>query len=100
MTSRKRTPDQESTQATTAVAEPAAAEAPSDKPTFAERVGQKKWVPAADPFGIAGDYEAGIRLFESKRDRQMAIKFDDKPSQPVIDKLKQAGYHWNPADKV
>jgi len=100
MSSRKRTPDQESTEATTAVAEPPAAEARADKPTFAERVGQKKWVPTADPFGIAGDYEAGIRLFESKRDRQMAIKFEDKPSQPVIDKLKEAGYHWNPTDKI
>lgn len=30
----------------------------------------------------------------------MAIKFDDKPSQPVIDKLKEAGYRWNPADRV
>jgi hypothetical protein len=99
MSSRERTPDQESTEATKAVAEPPAAETRADKPTFAERVGKKKWAPTAEPFGIAGDYEAGVRLFESKRDRQMAIKFEDKPSQPVIDKLKEAGYRWNPADK-
>jgi hypothetical protein len=101
MSSRQRTPDEESTAATTAVTEPPAAETRADKPTtFAERVGKKKWAPTADPFGISGDYEAGVRLFESKRDRQMAIKFEDKPSQPVIDKVKGAGYHWKPADKI
>ena len=73
--------------------------------SFAERVGQKKWVSAPDPFGIAMDNVAGVRLFESKQDRQMAIKFgegrpEDKPSQAVIDKLKEAGYRWNPADKI
>jgi hypothetical protein len=35
----------------------------------------------------------------------MAIKFgegrpEDKPSQAVIDKMKEAGYRWNPRDKV
>ena len=94
--SRKRTPDKESTEtAAAAVAEPPAAandNAPAAmKPrSFAERVGQKKRVSAADPFGIAKDNLAGVRLFESKQDRQMAIKFgegrpEDKPSQAVID---------------
>ncbi len=72
---------------------------------FADRVGQKKWVTAADPFGIASDNLAGVRLFESKQDRQMAIKFgegrpEDKPSQAVIDKMKEAGFRWNPADRI
>ena len=105
MTSRERTPDKESTETTTAVAEPPAAEAGPDRPSFAERVGQRKWVPPADPFGIAKDNLAGVRLFESKQDRQMAIKFgdgspEDKPSQAVIDKVKEAGYRWNPADRI
>ena len=105
MTSRKRTPDKESTETSTAVAEPPAAEASPDRPSFAERVGQRKWVPTADPFGIAKDNVAGVRLFESKQDRQMAIKFgegrpEDKPSQAVIDKMKEAGYRWNPADRI
>ncbi len=105
MSSRKRTPDKESTETTTGVAEPPAAEASPDKPSFAERVGQRKWVPAPDPFGIATDNLAGVRLFESKRDRQMAIKFgdgrpEDKPSQAVIDKVKEAGYRWNPTDRI
>jgi hypothetical protein len=105
MTSRKRTPDQPSTETTTAVVEPSAAETKPDRPSFAERVGQRKWVSAPDPFGIATDNLAGVRLFESKRDRQMAIKFgegrpEDKPSQAVIDKMKEAGYSWNPADRI
>src|SRR5712692_6927988 len=105
MTTRKRTPDQESPETTTAVAEPPEAEANAGGQTFAERVGQRKWVPTADPFGIATDNLAGVRLFESKRDRQMAIKFgegrpEDKPSQAVIDTMKEAGYRWNPSDRI
>jgi len=103
--SRKRTPDEKSTETTTpetstAVAEPPAAEAGEDKPTFAERVGQKKRPTASDPFGIALDNLAGVRLFESKQDRQMALKFEEKPSQAVIDTLKEAGYRWNPVDRI
>jgi hypothetical protein len=103
--SRKRTPDQQSTETTTAVTEPPAAEANAGGQSFADRVGQKKWVTAADPFGIAKDNLAGVRLFESKQDRQMAIKFgegrpEDKPSQAVIDTMKEAGYRWNPADRI
>jgi hypothetical protein len=109
--SRKRTPDQESTETTTppesatAVAEPPAPETTDEGQTFADRVGQKKWQPAPDPFGIATDYQAGVRLFQSKQDRQMAIMFgegrpEDKPSQAVIDRMKQAGYRWNPSDRI
>ena len=100
MSSRKRTPDKEST-----VAEPPTAESKPEGQSFADRVGQKKWVSAPDPFGIAKDNIAGVRLFESKQDRQMAIKFgegrpEDKPSQAVIDKMKEAGFRWNPADRI
>src|SRR5438128_12410954 len=103
--SRKHTPDQESPETATAVAEPPAAEAAPDKQSFAERVGQKKTVSAPDPFGIAADYAAGVRLLESRYDRQVAIKFgegrpEDKPSQAVIDKLKEAGFRWNPQHKI
>lgn len=109
--SRKRTPDEQPAEASPAVAEPPAAandNAPAandNQPSFAERVGQRQRVSAADPFGIAKDNLAGVRLFESKRDRQMAIKFgegrpEDKPSQAVIDKLKEAGYRWNPVDRI
>lgn len=76
---------------------PAATE---NRPSFAERVGPKKGPVTPDPFGIAGDYRAGVRLFESRRDHQMALKFNEKPSQAVIDKLKDAGYRWNPVDMI
>jgi hypothetical protein len=117
MSPRKRTPDKESTETTTATAEPSAseattavAEAPAPEAdengqSFADRVGQKKYVPAPDPFGLAVDNVAGVRLFESKQDRQMALKFgegrfEDKPSQAVIGRLKEAGYRWNPSDRI
>jgi hypothetical protein len=98
MSSRKHTPDQESPETPTAVAEPSAAEARSDGPSFADRVGHNKRVSAPDTL-------AGVRLFESKQDRQMAIKFgegrpEDKPSQAVIDRMKEAGFRWNPSDRI
>ena len=105
MSTQERTPDEPSTETTTAVADPPATEAKADSPSFAERVGQRKWVAEPDPFGIASDNLAGVRLFESKRDRQMAIKFgegrpEDKPSQAVIDRLKEAEYRWSPTDRI
>jgi hypothetical protein len=117
MASRKRTPAPESTETSTTVAElpeaetPAAtAELPASETngkatSFADRVGQKKWSFTPDPFGIAADYLAGVHLFESKRDRQVAIRFgegrlEDKPSQAVIDTMKEAGYRWNPTDRI
>lgn len=75
-------------------------DATEHRPSFAERVGQRKGTVQPDPFGIAGDYLAGVRLFESRRDHQMALKFDEKPSPAVISKLKEAGYRWNPADMI
>ena len=110
MSSRKRTPKDPTAEAPTAVAElpavePAPGESKPEGQSFADRVGQKKWTAAPDPYGIAKDNLAGVRLFESRQDRQMAIKFgegrpEDKPSQAVIDRMKEAGYRWNPEDRV
>jgi hypothetical protein len=112
------TPDSGAAETGTAVAEPpasipvdsaAAAESPVAETgagrSFADRVGQKQRATIPDPFGIATDHLAGVRLFESRQDRQMAIKFGDgssdaKPSQAVINRIKEAGYRWNPADRV
>jgi len=104
MSSRKRPPKTEP-QPETAIAEPPAAEAKPVETSFAEKVGHSGFVPAPDPFGIAGDALAGVTLFESRQDRQMALMFgegrpEDKPSQAIIDKLKDAGYRWNPADRI
>jgi hypothetical protein len=105
MSSRKPTSNKDTTETTIPTTEPPAAEVKDHQPGFAERVKESKWVPAPDPFGIASDNLAGVRLFESKRDRQMAIQFgegrpEDKPSQAVIDRLKEAGYRWVPADRI
>jgi hypothetical protein len=96
-------------EASTAVAEPSAAvndnlevaEAANDnRPSFAERVGQRVRASAADPFVIAADHLVGVRLYESKRDRQMAIKFEEKPSRAVLDKMRDEGWVWKQADKI
>lgn len=102
---RKRTPNKPTTEAadtsTTAVAEPAPDPFPEQKPTFVERLGERSnRITIPDPFGIASDFAAGVKLFESRQDRMMAIKFDEKPSQEVIERLKDSGYRWNPNDKV
>ena len=79
-------------------AEPLAVEQPQ---TFVDRVGEKNnRALRPDPFVIALDNVAGVRLFENRQARVMAIKFDEKPAQPVIDMVKDAGFRWNPADGV
>ena len=114
--SRKRTPDQQTTEtsttqatpqdAGTAIADPPAAAndnppaANDNQRSFAERVGQRMWASAADPYVIAADAALGVRLYESKRDRQMAIKFEEKPSRAVLDKMREAGWVWKQADKI
>jgi hypothetical protein len=114
MSPRKRTPDPASSEAIPVVsteapaADTATAVAPPPEESaqgFADRVGPKTYTSTPDPFGIATDYEAGVRLFESRRDRQMAIMFgegrpEDKPSAEVLAKVKEAGYRWNPDDRI
>jgi hypothetical protein len=98
---RKRTPDQESTETSTTVTEtPPAAETAEQSPGFADKVGQKKWVTSPDPYLIGVDPVAGVRLYESRQDRQMAIKFANKPPQPVIDKMHEERWIWKPEDKI
>lgn len=93
---------EQSTDALVAVAEveSPAPETP-EQPGFVQRLQQQRGrAIASDPFGIAGDYEAGVRLFESRRNRQMAIKFKEKPGQDVLDLVKSAGYRWNANDTM
>jgi hypothetical protein len=60
---------------------------------------ERKYAP--DPFVFAGDFEAGVRLRESRRFRRSEIEFvDGKPSQPVLDQLKADGFRWSPDEKV
>lgn len=81
-----------------AVATPAAV---PPQESFVERLQRERGkyhVP--DPFGIATDNVAGVRLFENRQDRLMVIKFDEKPNPDVLNHLKDAGFRWNPRDKV
>jgi len=77
-------------------------QAPSEQPpTFVERLAARNGralVP--DPFLIALDNESGVRLFENKQARVMAIKFDERPAQPIIEMVKDAGFRWNPTERV
>ncbi len=115
MSPRNRTPDKDSTENSTAVAdqpgtETATAgadqlgsEAADNGQGFADRVGKKEYPPIPDPFGIAADYQAGVRLMENRKERVMAIQFGDgskeaKPSPEVLEMVKAAGYHWNPSE--
>ncbi len=102
--SRKRTPNEPTEtpkiETSTAVAEPPAAEAQAVGQSFAERVGKKRTVTAPDPFPIATDILAGVRLFESKEHGEMAIGFNEKPSPAVLAKMHEAHWKWQPADKV
>lgn len=83
----------------TAEVEAPTPEVPEQQPSFVQRIQQQRGrAIASDPFGIAGDYEAGVRLFESRRNRLMAIKFEEKPGQDVLDLGKSAGYRWNAND--
>jgi hypothetical protein len=117
MSPRNRTPDKDSTENSTAVADNPGAEAASavadrplieggeNAPGFAERVGEKNYKPLPDPFGIAADYLAGVRLMENKKERVMAIQFgdgsaDSKPSPEVLEMVKAAGYRWNPSERL
>lgn len=110
---RKRTPDkstidtetqpvtEHSAEAATATAEPPEAEVPQQAQSFVERLQQQRSRGMApDPFGIAGDYVAGVRLFENRQDRLMVIKFEQKPGTDVLNLLKDAGFRWNPRDQV
>ncbi len=79
--------------ATSPIAE-AGARAPGDEPEDVRRY-------APDPFAIAGDYQAGVKLLESRRFRRSEIEFvEGKPSPSVIDKLKEDGFRWSPQEKL
>jgi hypothetical protein len=56
--------------------------------------------PPRDPFGIAKDYLAGVRLLESRQYRQVQLAFDQKPSEAVIAAVKEGGFKWNGPERV
>jgi hypothetical protein len=100
------TPEPPASEAGTAVADPPAPAndngraANDNQPGFVGRVGQKQRPSGPDPFPIATDRIAGVKLYESRQDGQMAIKFDEKPPQPVIDRMHDARWIWKRADGI
>ena len=99
------TPDQPTQDAepiaNTAVAETTDVGNREQKQSFVDRFGKRNSpVSRLDPFVIAVDTVAEVALYENRNDRQMAIGFIEKPSQAVIDKIKEYSYRWNPADRV
>lgn len=105
MPSHTRTPDQESTETAATVAEPPAPETNGNSQGFADRVRQRQWAAASAPFGGIVDTVAKVSVFEGRQGRQMTIKFgqgrpEDKPSHAVITRMKEAGYRWDPTDRI
>ena len=107
MSPRNHAPDQESAEESvaTAVAEPPAPETNGNSQGFADRVRQRQWAAASAPFGGIFDTVAKVSVFEGRQGRQMTIKFgqgrpEDKPSHAVITRMKEAGYRWDPTDRI
>jgi hypothetical protein len=96
----------------------AAAEAVTLDPTPVERPADDvPPVPAADPshaeaqsgdappvgprpFVIQSDAVTGVALREDKRFRQAQLQFRDKPSDAVRMIVREAGFTWQPTDRV
>jgi hypothetical protein len=55
---------------------------------------------AQKPFKFKSDAVAGVALLEDRRYKQMQFQFDEKPSDGVRKLLRDAGYTWQPADRV
>lgn len=41
-----------------------------------------------------------VRLYRSRRFNQVAVKFDEKPEQPVRERMHNEGYRWREAEGV
>jgi hypothetical protein len=98
-------PAEEPTPATETTAAPAAPERqPGDEPAETKRN------PGPDPHVIEIDPQAGARLLSRHRYydkaleryafRDVQIKFDEKPGQAILDKIKEAGFDWDQEDKA
>jgi len=64
-----------------------------------DQVEEPRRVFAPDPFARASDYAVGLHLAESRRARRSLFSFDERPTQAVIDKLKENDFRWNSRDR-
>jgi hypothetical protein len=76
-----------------------------ESPTVAT-VGERKWQVQPDPHGIYSvaltdaNHGPRIHLYRSRRYNQVAVKFDEKPPQPVRERMHDEGYRWREAEGV
>ena len=63
------------------------------EPVPAEPAGPK-------PFAVKTDATAGVTLREDRRFRQVQLQFRDKPSDAVRELVREAGFRWQPTDRV
>ncbi len=58
---------------------------------------EKAWKPL---FGWRGDHEAGVKLQEDRRFKQVRISFADRPSDDVRRVVRDAGFQWRSQDQA
>jgi hypothetical protein len=96
-----------------AISQMAASRAPAGEPARAETAPAAEGGPAApatafqpDPFSAMsvslGDTPDAprVHLYRNRRMNQVAIRFDEKPAEPVRRRLRDEGYKWREAEGV
>lgn len=91
----------------------AATQTPAEPPavTLTHSVPEPDAAPAGDaaepakpgspnPFGVRADYQAGVHLLEDRKFRQMQLRFDAKPADPIRQAMAEAGFRWRSAEGV
>jgi hypothetical protein len=72
---------------------------PTTEATIPGRFASKE-SPAVNPFPFRTDVEAGVRLMEDRRFKQMQIAFEQSPSEEVRYEIRNAGYRWQSKERV
>jgi hypothetical protein len=91
-----------------AAVEPASEQPPRqpEAPGADQSPDTKTWSGQPDPFPFLSvavtDANDGprVRLYRSRRYHQMAIGFDEKPPEPVRQRLREEGYKWRETEGV
>jgi hypothetical protein len=53
---------------------------------------RSKWL---DRFDSWGDHEAGVQVIEDRQNRRMVVKFDEKPSEAILQVVKSEPYSYD-----
>ena len=73
---------------------------PAAEPTGSEATPGTVQPTGPKPFAIKSDFPTGVTLREDKRYRQVQLQFVDKPSDAVRMIVREAGFSWQPTDRV